>query len=155
MHKLIISLICCLLPVLALADELTIRPDAPNSYTVVKGDTLWDISAKFLKSPWKWPELWQRNKDRIKNPHWIYPGDVIYLTMTPQGPRLSLMETVKLLPSVHYQAIPKSAIPPIPYSAVSAFLRRPVIADAARSSSCMAARTLMTSQPWTPTPSRP
>jgi hypothetical protein len=81
----IISLICILLPILtytegrAHADELVIREGAPDSYVVVKRDTLWDISNKFFKDPWKWPQIWGINKDKIKDPHWIYPGNVIYL----------------------------------------------------------------------------
>lgn len=79
MQKLIISLICCLLPALTFADTLSIRENAPDRYVVVKGDTLWDISAKFFSDPWKWPQIWGLNKDAIKNPHWIYPGDVVVL----------------------------------------------------------------------------
>lgn len=75
----IISLICLLMPLMAAADELQLREDAPDKYVVVKGDTLWDISAKFFKSPWRWTEIWGLNKDTIKDPHWIYPGDVVYL----------------------------------------------------------------------------
>lgn len=79
MQKLIISLICCLLPALTFADTLAIRDNAPDRYVVVKGDTLWDISSKFFEDPWKWPQIWGLNKDSIKNPHWIYPGDVVLL----------------------------------------------------------------------------
>ncbi|MBI5890523.1 MAG: LysM peptidoglycan-binding domain-containing protein [Nitrosomonadales bacterium] len=75
----IISLICLLLPIAAYADELQLRENAPDRYIVVKGDTLWDISSKFFSDPWKWPQIWGYNKDTIKDPHWIYPGNVVYL----------------------------------------------------------------------------
>ncbi len=75
----IISLICILLPILAYADEVVIRENAPDRYVVVKGDTLWDISNKFFKDPWKWPQIWGLNKDTIKDPHWIYPGNIVFL----------------------------------------------------------------------------
>ena len=75
----IISLICILLPIAVYADELKLQDNAPDRYVVVKGDTLWDISAKFFKDPWKWPQIWGYNKDTIKDPHWIYPGNIVYL----------------------------------------------------------------------------
>jgi hypothetical protein len=75
----IISLICLLLPIAVFADELQLKENAPDRYVVVKGDTLWDISAKFFKDPWKWPQIWGYNKDTIQNPHWIYPGNVVFL----------------------------------------------------------------------------
>lgn len=75
----IISLICLLMPIAVYADELQLQENAPDRYIVVKGDTLWDISSKFFKDPWKWPQIWGYNKDTIKDPHWIYPGNVVYL----------------------------------------------------------------------------
>lgn len=75
----IISLICLLLPIAVYAEELRLQDNAPDHYLVQKGDTLWDISAKFFKDPWKWPQIWGYNKDTIKDPHWIYPGNTVYL----------------------------------------------------------------------------
>ena len=71
------------------ADEIQINPSHPDQYTVVKGDTLWDISGKFLNHPWQWPELWSHNS-QIKNPHLIYPGDTIYFSIVNGKPQLSL-----------------------------------------------------------------
>src|SRR5688572_19515621 len=58
---------------------LAIKPDAPDRYVVVPGDTLWGISERYTDSPWRWPELWNMNRDQIRNPHLIYPGYVIVL----------------------------------------------------------------------------
>ncbi|MFZ2311880.1 MAG: LysM domain-containing protein [Methylobacter sp.] len=73
----------------AWADEVQINPSHPDQYTVVKGDTLWDISGKFLMHPWQWPELWSYNS-QIQNPHLIYPGDTIYFSIVNGKPQLSL-----------------------------------------------------------------
>jgi hypothetical protein len=70
------------------ADEISINPSHPKQYTVVEGDTLWDISGKFLNHPTQWPQLWSYNS-QIKNPHLIYPGDTVYFSVVDGKPRLS------------------------------------------------------------------
>ncbi len=77
------------------AKPLTVKDDAPQTYVVVKGDTLWDISAMYLDSPWLWPRLWQVNPD-IDNPHLIYPGDKLSLVWINGQPVLSLKPVKKL-----------------------------------------------------------
>ncbi len=104
---------------------VTLRQDHPESYTVVRGDTLWDISARFLSKPWEWPEIWQANP-QIKNPHLIYPGDTLVLSYVDGQPRLQLNRgasrgTVKLSPTVRSTPIAE-AIPTIPLEAVNSFL---------------------------------
>jgi hypothetical protein len=89
-----------------------LRADHPDTYTVRRGDTLWDISAKFLSKPWLWPEIWQANP-QVRNPHLIYPGDVLNLSFI-NGPRL------KLEPSVHREV---QAVPAIPLDELRLFLK--------------------------------
>ena len=114
---------------------LTLAETAPSQYTVVRGDTLWDISGKFLKEPWRWPEIWRLNKEQIKNPHRIYPGDVIYLERDANGnPYLSLRKGSQsasqagLQPQVYSEQM-KEAIPPIPPNAIEPFLSTPLIVE--------------------------
>jgi len=134
----IISLICFLLPVMAFAGQPgtppQLRSDAPDQHIVVKGDTLWDISAMFFKDPWRWPYIWGMNKETIKDPHWIYPGEVIVLdratgTLSKGG---STNGVTKLSPQVHSGSSLHDAIPSIPPGAIEPFLSQPlVVADEA------------------------
>lgn len=135
------------------ADVVQLKPDHPERYTVVKGDTLWDISTRFLKSPWHWPQIWKINQE-IKNPHLIYPGDVVVLRWVDGKPVLSVerkdMETglpslpepapapvaerriddrtVKLSPRMHSAPL-ESAIPTIQPNTIAPFLTRPLAVE--------------------------
>ncbi|MEC9340910.1 MAG: LysM domain-containing protein [Pseudomonadota bacterium] len=112
----------------ALAEELTLAADHPQEYVVEKGDTLWDISGRFLEEPWRWPELWRVNPG-IANPHLIYPGDRLYLVDTLDGPALMIERgdaTVKLSPRVRETAL-RQAVPTIPLEAISQFLSRSLV----------------------------
>jgi len=134
----IISLICLLLPALACADQPSTRPqlrsDAPDRHVVVKGDTLWDISGKFFKDPWRWPYIWGMNRDSIKDPHWIYPGDVIVLDRVNGtlriGGSISGSNVVRLSPKVRETQSEHDAIPSIPAKDIAPFLSRPLIIEA-------------------------
>jgi LysM domain-containing protein len=118
---------------IAVADTVTLNPDHPDEYIVQKGDTLWDISAQFLQEPWHWPNIWQGNP-QITNPHLIYPGDVISLSIIDGQPILTVNgsgmaangRNVKLSPVVRsYER--DEAIQSIPVDAIQQFLRRPRI----------------------------
>ena len=118
-----------------------IRDNAPDRHVVVKGDTLWGISAEFFKDPWKWPQIWGMNKDAIKDPHWIYPGDVIVLDRATgtlhvgEAARIVAPDThsdtvvVKLSPRVRREDSEHDAIPSIPTADIAPFLSQPLIID--------------------------
>lgn len=142
-----------------LADTLELKPDHPDRYVVVKGDTLWDISSRFLKDPWRWPNIWNKN-EQIKNPHLIYPGDVILLRYVNGQPELTIARqgepqpapsgaineppsvaaeqrverpdlpgTDRLHPQVRDESL-ESAIPTIRPDAIGPFLTQPLVVTA-------------------------
>src|SRR5690606_25240095 len=105
-----------------------IKPGAPRTYTVKRGDTLWDIASMFLRDPWLWPEVWYVNP-QVENPHLIYPGDVLALAYGAGGtPQIRLQSggPARLNPRLRSSPL-DGAIPSIPYSAISAFLSRPTV----------------------------
>ncbi|MFG6668520.1 LysM peptidoglycan-binding domain-containing protein [Halomonas sp. HNIBRBA4712] len=110
-----------------------IRDDAPERYVVVRGDTLWDISARFLTSPWQWPTLWQANP-QIQNPHRIYPGDTLVLRDCEGAPCFALetgQPVVKLSPRVR-TIEPREAVAALPLEVVNVFLRQHRLQEAGR-----------------------
>ena len=136
---------------------LAIKPDAPDRYVVVPGDTLWGISQRYTDSPWRWPDLWNMNREQIRNPHLIYPGYVILLdrergrltiaapgtegaptgtpstgtpppATTPSTPGAP-SGTVKLGPRVRAESLARQEIPSIPPSVIEPFLSRPLVVE--------------------------
>jgi len=107
--------------------------NAPDSYTVKTRDTLWDISKMFLKSPWRWPELWGMNLEQIRNPHLIYPGQVLYLDKSNGRARLRMGTPVgpdqsgRLSPRIRSTELGNSGIPSIPFHLIEPFLNEAVI----------------------------
>ncbi len=119
---------------------IQIQANAPDSHIVVRGDTLWGISGKFLKQPWRWPDIWRLNRDQIKHPHWIYPGQIIYLDRNAAGgPRLSLTApggavevrpTLRIGPQIRAEAREAAAIPSILPSDIEPFMLRNLVIGA-------------------------
>ena len=116
----------------AQAEDIILKKQHPSNYTIVQGDTLWDIASKFLRDPWRWPDIWHVNP-QIKNPHLIYPGDEVVLTFVDGKPQLILkrgnatqdnLRTIKLSPTIRRHKLRK-AIPTIPLDAIQQFLSRP------------------------------
>jgi hypothetical protein len=121
-------------------DNCAFRPNAPDQHVVVKHDTLWDISGTFLEHPWCWPQVWGMNRDEIRNPHWIYPGQIIYfdrahgrLTLTrPQaaGADDGQPPLTRLSPQIRTEAVDAArAVPAIPPAAIEPYLTRPLVIE--------------------------
>lgn len=111
-------------------------PNAPDQHVVVRGDTLWDISGKFLQHPWCWPKVWDMNREQIHNPHWIYPGQIVYFDRVAGRLRLgkptgdgSGLPTVRLSPKTRSTDLTADAIPAIPMTAIEPFLSKPLIVE--------------------------
>lgn len=138
MKKILLGfIISSVLSVNALAESIALQTNHPNEYTVKSGDTLWDIANTFLREPWLWPEIWHINR-QIKNPHLIYPGDLIKLVYVNGEPRLVLAKaggsaggvsgTDKLKPRIRSTPI-ETVIPAIPLDAVRSFLNESRVVD--------------------------
>ncbi len=106
---------------------IPMAPNAPERYVVQKGDTLWDISAKFLTDPWYWPEIWHINP-QVANPHLIYPGDELALTWVDGRPQVTIASggATRLSPQVRESPL-SEAIHAIPYERIAAFMQRPAV----------------------------
>ena len=119
---------------IALAD---LAPNAPDSYTVKRGDTLWGISGMYLKAPWRWPELWGMNLQDIRNPHRIYPGQQLYLDKANGRATLSTnraqgglpTDTVRVSPRIRSESLADSALPTLSPGAIEPFLNESIIVD--------------------------
>ncbi|MEO5658432.1 MAG: LysM domain-containing protein [Polaromonas sp.] len=115
-----------------------LAPNAPDHYTVKRGDTLWAISGLFLKSPWRWPELWGMNLEDIRNPHRIYPGQQLYLdkangraTLRTRraGGNGAPTDTVRVSPRTRYESLADASIPTLSPQSIEPFLAEPLIVD--------------------------
>jgi LysM repeat protein len=108
---------------------IPLAPNAPDSYVVKRGDTLWAIAKVFLRDPWYWPEIWQVNP-QVKNPHLIYPGDTLRLVFIDGQPQILLQrgDAARVEPRVRSQPL-EAAIRTIPYETVQAFMSKPAVLD--------------------------
>ena len=118
-----------------------LAPNAPDRYTVKSGDTLWDIARMYLSSPWRWPELWGMNMEEVRNPHRIYPGQLLVLEkrdgratlrLAQQGGRTDAppTDTVRVSPRVRSEPLPDPSIPTLKTHLIEPFLAEPLIVSA-------------------------
>jgi hypothetical protein len=108
---------------------IQLAPNAPDSYVVKRGDTLWAIAKVFLRDPWFWPEIWQVNP-QVKNPHLIYPGDTLRLVFIDGQPQILLQrgDEARVEPRVRSEPL-EAAVTTIPYETVAAFMSKPSVLD--------------------------
>lgn len=118
-------------------------PNAPDRHEVVKGDTLWGISGRFLEHPWCWGQVWGMNREEIRNPHWIYPGQVVYLDRAAGRLRLGRRldgaggqggagepRDTRLTPQLRVEGLGQDAVASIPSGVIEPFLSQPLIIEA-------------------------
>jgi hypothetical protein len=114
-------------------EGLVLAPNAPDSYVVKKGDTLWGIAKVFLRDPWFWPEIWQVNP-QVQNPHLIYPGDTLHLVYVDGRARIVLQpglergDAARVMPRVRSQPL-EAAVTTIPYETIAAFMSKPSVLE--------------------------
>jgi hypothetical protein len=129
--KKLLTMVCAaLLTGSLIAADVVLNPSHPERYEVVKGDTLWDISAKFLRDPWLWPEVWYVNP-QVANPHLIYPGDILNLVYVDGKPQIQATRgrpTVNMSPRIREESL-DNAIPTIPLDAIEPFLTRAIVVE--------------------------
>jgi hypothetical protein len=129
--------------------DLQVKETAPDRYVVQRGDTLWSIASKFLSDQWRWPEVWRMNKEQIRNPHRISPGDVLVLDRSVSPPQLRIStgdirtgdvggsrsdsggpgDVVKLSQRIYVTPLAAEGIPAIPPKAIEPFLTQPLLIE--------------------------
>ena len=131
------ALVACVVAGPVQAAECSFKPNAPDQHKVVKGDTLWDISGTFLQHPWCWPQVWGLNRAEIRNPHWIYPGQIVYFDRArgrlslnrPGGAGAGEAPLLRLSPQVRSEALDRQAIDAIPAGVIEPYLTQPLVIE--------------------------
>jgi hypothetical protein len=106
-----------------------LKATAPDRYTVVPGDTLWSISQRYLSAPQRWPALWSLNRDTVKNPNRIYPGDILVLDRSKGQLEVIASDTIKLSPRIRIERTGIDEIPSIPAALIEPYLTRPLVIE--------------------------
>ena len=131
--RIILSMLLSISSAAVLAEAtkpIVLADDAPDQHVVVKGDTLWGISGKFLRDPWRWPEVWRLNREEIRNPHLIYPGQVVILDRSGGTPVLKLGAQLNKVDPKIYSDPSREPIASIPQGLIEPYLSQPMIMDA-------------------------